>query len=158
MEEDQKVSNPTFEKPQSLRESGVTFPKARRKKVSKKFVLGVFVILLIMAAVIIFFVFRGGGEGATEDRSSPTPTIRSQPTSTPTPEPIDKTLLKLNVLNGTGISGEDSQHPGGRRCLCCRVHLRYYPRVECLQSGTTGQCLRFNRGHSPRLLCIHADY
>lgn len=89
------------------------------KKPKKKGNLLVFLILAIVILVggIIFFVSRSKRE--SEDLVSPTPAQLT--TFTPSPvetlEPADKEDVSIEVLNGTGISGEASYLQGQLKSL-----------------------------------------
>ncbi|MFC1625035.1 LytR C-terminal domain-containing protein [Patescibacteria group bacterium] len=113
MEEDQKeVESQTNEVPQVKEESKnpeVGFPLSSQKPKKKNNTL-VFVILgiVILVGGIIFFISKGKKESG--DLVSPTPTFQGIETFTPspteTPEAVDKEEVSIEVLNGTGISGE----------------------------------------------------
>ncbi len=107
MEEGQSSSNPTFTKPRSMQDDEVTFPKAKKqRKLNKKVIIIIVVILVIIAIVVGFFALGGRSEEDGVDTISPTPTLKVQPTSIPIPQPVDKKILKIQLLNGTGIPGE----------------------------------------------------
>lgn len=71
----------------------------------------VLVLFLIVIGGVTFFVFKSSRTTTTE--GSPTPDTSSlsniatpEPTFSPSPTPADKTQVRIQVLNGTGIPGE----------------------------------------------------
>jgi len=105
---EEKTSNPE-----------VGFPLSQSKTKKKTNIL-VFIILgiLILVGGIIFFVTKGNKES---ELVSPTPTsegiVINTPSATETPEPIDKVDVAIEILNGTGISGEAGYLQGKLRDL-----------------------------------------
>jgi len=87
----------------------VGFPLSSQKTKKKNGSL-IFIILgiVILVGGIIFFVTKGKEQ--SESMVSPTPTFQSIETFTPSPtetsEPVDKEEVTVEILNGTGISGE----------------------------------------------------
>ena len=104
--ENQINQEPQVEEKPSTPEVG--FPLSQSKTKKKTNIL-VFIILgiLILVGGIIFFVTKGNKES---ELVSPTPTsegiIINTPSATETPEPVDKLDVAIEILNGTGISGE----------------------------------------------------
>lgn len=81
----------------------------KEKEGGKKFiVVGLVALLLIVgASIFAYSKFRGSEEISLE----PTPFEESIPESTPTlptPIPVDKASVSINVLNGTGVAKEAS--------------------------------------------------
>ena len=105
---EEKTSNPE-----------VGFPLSQSKPKKKTNTL-VFIILgiVILVGGIIFFVTKGNKES---ELVSPTPTsegiIINTPSATETPEPVDKVDVAIEILNGTGISGEAGYLQGKLRDL-----------------------------------------
>lgn len=74
----------------------------------------VLVLFLVVIGGVTFFVFKSSRtastleESPTPDTSNLTNLATPQPTSTPSSSPstIDKSQIKIQVLNGTGIAGE----------------------------------------------------
>lgn len=63
-------------------------------------------VILLLAGLASWFVVKGRNEVVT-----PTPTpapaiIEQEPTPSPTPPAIDKSKIRIEVFNGTGIAGE----------------------------------------------------
>lgn len=84
----------------------VGFPQAQPKPKPKANLLIFVAILVILAiAAAIFFFVRGKSE---EGKASPTPTsfARETPEPTETPEALDRSKVKIEAQNGTGIPGE----------------------------------------------------
>ncbi len=67
--------------------------------------LGVILLVVGIGAVIIFTSRGSMKMPSFAIKPSPTPTIAPAPTAVPTPV-IDKTILKIQVLNGSGTAGE----------------------------------------------------
>ncbi|KKQ43256.1 MAG: hypothetical protein US60_C0005G0016 [Microgenomates group bacterium GW2011_GWC1_37_8] len=86
----------------------VGFPEAapKAKKSGMKLVLIIIIVLSILASAA-WFVFGRGGNIPVSEEPTPTPFFNEQPTSMPIPTEteVDKSELKIQVLNGTGIAG-----------------------------------------------------
>jgi len=80
----------------------VSFPKTRRKKVNKKLIVVVAIVILVLVTAGYFMTREE--EFVLSPEVTPTPT--EQVSSTPTQEPVDKSEIGIEVLNGTGIAGE----------------------------------------------------
>lgn len=82
----------------------VGFPEPQTNRgVNKKLIFLVSLIIVALAIAAWFFLFKE--ESPSVDEISPTPTL---PASSPTPEPpetVNKQEIKIQVLNGTGLSG-----------------------------------------------------
>jgi len=123
MEESQSnTENQVNKKPQVEEKTSnpeVGFPLSQSKTKKKTNIL-VFIILgiLILVGGIIFFVTKGNKES---ELVSPTPTsegiVINTPSATETPEPVDKVDVAIEILNGTGISGEAGYLQGKLRDL-----------------------------------------
>ncbi|MFH1792461.1 MAG: LytR C-terminal domain-containing protein [Patescibacteria group bacterium] len=123
MEESQlNTENQVNKEPQVEEETSnpeVGFPLSQSKTKKKTNIL-VFIILgiVILVGGIIFFVTKGNKES---ELVSPSPTsegvIINTPSATETPEPVDKVDVSIEVLNGTGISGEAGYLQGKLRDL-----------------------------------------
>lgn len=107
--EEQKAEEAAVEAPAEKQpENKVSFPNGRKKKPRKN----IKAFLLIVVGLIILGV--GGWFLLTEPRFESEPTSNSElttpetqvSTSSPTPEPIDREEVKIQVLNGTGIAKE----------------------------------------------------
>ena len=118
MEEASKTQKIEFEKPhvtqqaqesQGSKRTKVTFPGDRKKK-KKKFnkLLAIVVIILIIVGVAALIYFKAGQGESEETTEELTPTVTEErPTSTPVPTIfVDKSEVSIQVLNGTGISGQ----------------------------------------------------
>ena len=79
-------------------------PMGKRGKKGSKLPLVLIVLALI---AVLYFIFRGISGSVSEPTPSPTPALTDfstpEPTQTPEPERAD---VSIEVLNGTGISGE----------------------------------------------------
>lgn len=85
----------------------VTFPGSKKKKKGGKGLLIVIAVLIIAAiGAGVWFIFS---EPEVDDdfiaTTSPTP-VTSESTPTPTQEPIERSEIRIQVLNGTGIGGQ----------------------------------------------------
>lgn len=109
MEEGEQSSQESREENREERKDtprhSVGFPQVQKKKEgSGKKVVLILVILGVIGAGVWFFLSRQKGEVIDEI----TPTI-GRPTATPSPtlapEPIDRKEVKIQVLNGSGITG-----------------------------------------------------
>lgn len=107
----QEIQNPS---PQA--ESG---DYSNRTSEKKKFNIWIpiGILLVVLAIAGGWFLLQ---EPKSSLSSTPSPSPISEiptPTATPQPSPTDKTLIKLEVLNGTGISGEAAYLQGVLRTL-----------------------------------------
>lgn len=68
-----------------------------------------FVVLIILALAIELFMYRKGTTQKVSTPVEPTPSEEPQSSPTPTPEKIDISKYKIEILNGSGISGEAAQ-------------------------------------------------
>lgn len=112
-ETQQKVVEETKEEPQSFSNYN------RGPKSSNKSSVMLLVFLLLLALVGGFFIVK---KLRTSQETIPPETagsveLNSPSTPTPTAEPIDKTKIKIEVLNGTSISGEAAFLQGQLRNL-----------------------------------------
>ena len=80
----------------------------KQKKGSSKWVL-IFIALLILGGAGIFFFTKS----SNTEEANPTPTFESVPfedtfgdTETPSPEPVVKADISIEIQNGTGLTGE----------------------------------------------------
>lgn len=76
-----------------------TFWHTKKGKIWMSF----FGVSIVLALVIGLFMYR---EGATKSIPFPTPLEKPQVSPTPTPQAIDISKYKIEVLNGNGIQGE----------------------------------------------------
>jgi hypothetical protein len=89
----------------------VTFPEPRKKSSSKKIFIPILFLILVVMGVGIF-LFRDKLPFISTSEPTPTPynpDLIITPAYTPTPSPrpvIDREEITIEVLNGTGISGE----------------------------------------------------
>lgn len=121
MEQDQQaIQQPVATPPQEH----VGFPAPSTESSDKKsgfikwIIAGVGVVAIIIIGV--FFVMRSPSDDSSNDTNdsadaggdvlSTFPTLESaetpQPTATPTPKPVDKAEIKIEILNGTGTPGD----------------------------------------------------
>lgn len=92
--------------------SGVSFPtvgQPKKKSPAKAFlVIGI----IVLVGILGFLIFRNSSTKIEDDKltsptiveddKTPSPTLTPSPTS----KPVDKTKVKVEVQNGTGITGE----------------------------------------------------
>lgn len=95
--------------PSERQESRTRNPGASRKSSAKKIYLILGLVLVILAAGALFLLSRSPEtEEEAPQQEFETITfeenIEEQPSPTPTSEPIDKSEIKIQVLNGTGIA------------------------------------------------------
>lgn len=100
------------------RQPEVSFPQPREpqsKGSNMKIIIAVVGVILILVAGGWFILGNNSGESSTPSptpndglSSFPTPVPTEMPTSSPTvaPEPVEKSEIKVEVLNGTGVPGE----------------------------------------------------
>lgn len=90
-------------------------PENKKKGVLKWVVAGVGVVVIIGAGVFFVMNSSTGDEAQATPAPEgnvlstfPTPEVQAtpEPTATPTPEPVDKTEVRIEILNGTGTAGE----------------------------------------------------
>ena len=114
--EDQIKQEPQMEKRTSNPEVG--FPLSQQKTKKKSNALGFIVLgIVILVGGIIFFVTKGKNES---EMVSPTPTggiTINTPSATQTPEAVDKEEVTIEVLNGTGTTGDASYLQGKLKSL-----------------------------------------
>lgn len=96
----------------------VGFPLSQQKTKKKSNALGFIVLgIVILVGGIIFFVTKGKNES---EMVSPTPTggiTINTPSVTQTPEAVDKEEVTIEVLNGTGTTGDASYLQGKLKSL-----------------------------------------
>lgn len=114
--EDQIKQEPQMEERTSNPEVG--FPLSQQKTKKKSNALGFIVLgIVILVGGIIFFVTKGKNES---EMVSPTPTggiTINTPSATQTPEAVDKEEVTIEVLNGTGTTGDASYLQGKLKSL-----------------------------------------
>ncbi len=98
------VENPTTPPSASVTFSPLpqTSPNSKLPKVI--ILISVLIILLIGG----YLIFRRGGESSEELSPTTEPLIEGEetPIATATPAPVDKSKIKIEIQNGTGIAGE----------------------------------------------------
>lgn len=113
METDNQAQNPPIP-----HQPEVSFPQPREPQGNNniKIIIAVVgVILILVAGGWLVLGNTGGGASQTPTptpngglttfpTTAPTPT----PSATPTPEPVDKSEIRIEILNGTGVPGEAS--------------------------------------------------
>ncbi len=107
MEEHQEMENI----PEVSPKPEVTFPSTeKQKRKSSKKIFIVFLILIAIGLMVgVWFIFKkpGSPEPSPTPAATLTPYIEGlEATPASSPEPADKSLIKIRILNGTGISGE----------------------------------------------------
>lgn len=98
--------------------SGISFPGGQPQNQKKSFPKWIFAIIGVILIVGIggYFVFKTSGSDEAEQNtnegtqlgtfSTPSPEPSQESSPTPSPEPIEKSDIKIEVLNGTGVPGE----------------------------------------------------
>src|SRR3989344_3596508 len=84
----------------------VTFPTGKKKADKKVFVITPFLIIVVSLGAFLFFRSK---KSTSPEEPTPTPSSfeeTSLPTATPTPKVVNKKEFEIEILNGTGISGE----------------------------------------------------
>lgn len=119
MEEGQNQEAPKEEAPQetvSAPPSGVSFPTVGEPKKSGGAKTLLIIGVLILVGILGFVIYKSASNKNTENLAEPTPfenlTNPSQDQTVSTPAPttvpvtVDKSKIKIQVQNGTGITGE----------------------------------------------------
>lgn len=89
--------------PENTPKRDVSFPGERKKKKPRNKLLLIVPIVLVIIGAAGWYIFS---EPTIEEEITPTPTPYSEnETPTPTQEPIARNEVKIQILNGTGISG-----------------------------------------------------
>ncbi len=109
MQEPQPTPQPQPQFPSQQRVPGKRIHAEQRpgRGPSKKIFLILALIVIIIVAGVLFFLSRSSEENTTpEETEFETVNFEQQETSspTPTPEPIQRSEIKIEVLNGTGIA------------------------------------------------------
>ena len=100
MEDESVNSQGMLEKPQK----DVTFPTTKPKKGFNKLLLLIPLILLLAGGASYWLFFTKPSDTVNNSEITPTPIV--QTSSTPTPEPVKKEDIQIQIYNGTGIPGE----------------------------------------------------
>ena len=118
MEEDQNQEVQTPEVPQETvtpPSTGVSFPTVGEPKKSGGAKTLLIVGVLILVGILGFVIYKSAANKSTDNLSEPTPFDNltpsqgvsvATPTPSSTPAAVDKTKVKIQVENGTGITGE----------------------------------------------------
>ena len=86
------------------RRTRVGFPQVREEKKGKGKIIFILLAILALVAVGVWLIFGRSGDEETE--ISATPTVSEEtPSPTQTPVEIDRDEVKIQILNGSGISG-----------------------------------------------------
>lgn len=93
------VKNPTSEPAITARR------RKKDSKLNKKLLIFIIIGILIVIGVV-FLLKEPNIEVEPTQAPTETPVQEQNPTPTETPEPIDKENISIQVLNGTGISGQ----------------------------------------------------
>ncbi len=107
---EEKVSKK--EKPLSREELGSTFSAAefglvdRKGSKIKNLILFVVVFLLVAIVSALFYFFYTGALKFEQEQPEPEVVPTEAPTATPVPVEFDRAALSVQILNGSGISGE----------------------------------------------------
>lgn len=81
-------------------------PYEEKKPSHKKFL---FIVLIILAVLILIIFGTKSSNLLNKPSPTPTPAPTEAPTPTPTVAPKEKGLLKVHVLNGSGVVGQAGQ-------------------------------------------------
>lgn len=121
MEEVQNTENQTQQMPQAIGETpnaGVSFPTIGETKKNGGAKTLLIVGILILVGILGFVIFKSASKKSETNLIEPTPfdnlttddqnQVVATPTGTPiaTPVAADKTKIKIQIQNGTGITGE----------------------------------------------------
>jgi len=119
MEEDQNTETQTQEAPQEATPatpSGVSFPTVGEPKKSNGAKTLLIVGVLILVGILGFVIYKSASNKSAETLTEPTPfenlnnpsqgTTVSTPVASTAPVTVDKTKIKIQVQNGTGVTGE----------------------------------------------------
>lgn len=81
---------------------------SEEKKSSKKWVI---ILAIVLAVVLVGFGAKASGKLSFLAKPAPTPTAAPTQAPTPTPSvtPKDKGLIKIQILNGSGVPGQAGQ-------------------------------------------------
>ena len=88
----------------SSRRTRVGFPNVQEEKKGKGKIIFILLAIVALGAVAAWLIFGQGGQDDAEEEISPTPFSQSS-SPTPTETQIERSGVKIQVLNGTGISG-----------------------------------------------------
>ena len=120
MEESQNTENQTQEIPQEnpVAPSNVSFPTVGQPQKSNGAKTLLIVGVLILVGILGFVIYKSAAKKNDETLTEPTPfdnsitpsdnQVTATPVATAAPVKTDKTKIKIQVQNGTGITGEAS--------------------------------------------------
>lgn len=84
-------------------------PTSPSPKKGKRNLIIIIAVALAALLAAVFFIVRPFGIGGGQGEPTPTPTSTSEaPTPTPSRAPVDKTEVRIQVVNGTGTPGQAS--------------------------------------------------
>ncbi len=116
MEEAKEVENlqseEVAEKTSETARTDVGFPQSRLSKKGSTIekIIVLVVVLAVIGGGIMFFSRKQNDLNKAKSQLTPTPTSsyrqRQLPTSTPTPLEINRSAVRIQVLNGSGITGD----------------------------------------------------
>jgi hypothetical protein len=120
MEESQNTENQTQNIPQEnpMTPAGVSFPTVGQPQKSNGAKTLLIVGVLILVGILGFVIYKSASKKNDETLTTPTPfdnlvtpsdnQVAATPVATVAPVTTDKTKIKIQVQNGTGITGEAS--------------------------------------------------
>lgn len=99
-------NNPQTQADFSPQRTRVSFPGEKKEKKSKKGLIVIVIIVLVLLAAGGWFLFQK--KSKTNENISQTSSISptGEIASTPTERPVDKSEVSIEILNGSGVSGE----------------------------------------------------
>jgi hypothetical protein len=132
MDDQQPQSQAQFQEP-SVKSVGFPISSRQQDKKKKRLVIIMALVLLVIALIAgVWFILQT--PGADESLASPSPeafveSLATESTPSPISEAVDKSSLEVEVLNGTGISGEAAY-------LVSQLKTLGYERIEAANASS----------------------
>ena len=100
--------NPQPQTDFSPQRTKVSFPGGKNERKSKKGLIFIILVVLALLGIAGWYLFSKNKTSDSISNITPSASI-TEATSTPTEEPVDKSEIQIEILNGTSISGEASK-------------------------------------------------